>query len=174
VSSTSRRVVIAVAAAILTASSLAACASSGTKTVTVTKQAGSAPATESTASEPTPPAREPVNAEGKFRSACDVLLPDSIDGSATFFANAKLENTGNVGIKVRVKAKFDQVSSDDLEMSKVVRLKRGKHRSVKLSMAVTSSQVEQFQSSPDYFDDKACRVKSTIIDTFGKPPFEDS
>jgi hypothetical protein len=41
-----------------------------------------------------------------------------------------------------------------------------------MTIPVTTDQVDEFQGSPDYFNGKACRVKTTIVDTFGRPPFD--
>jgi hypothetical protein len=124
--------------------------------------------------ENTAPERENRNPDGTFRSNCDLDLPSDIDGDYGLFATTKLKNTGNVGIKVRVVAVFDQATSDDLKIRKSVRIPVHHSRTVKMRIPITQDQADQFQSSPDYFNDKACRVHTTIVDSFGQPPLEDS
>lgn len=73
---------------------------------------------------------------------------------------------------MRVKATFDQVGSEDLVIVRHARLKTHGSKTVKMTIPVTTDQVDEFQGSPDYFNGKACRVKTTIVDTFGRPPFD--
>jgi hypothetical protein len=144
------------------------------KTATDTGKAKTAPVNPPAETEPAP-VREDPNPDGTFKSSCDFLSPDDVlSGDYKFFATAKLSNTGNVGIKVKVTAVFDQVSSNDIKLTRTVRLKVHAHRTVKMRTPASQSQVTEFQSSPDYFASKACRVHTTIVDSFGRPPFEES
>jgi hypothetical protein len=57
----------------------------------------------------------------------------------------------------------------------MVRVPVGHSRTAKLIFHGTQSNVEQFQGSPSYTGSgEACRVHSTIVDTFGQPPYGDS
>lgn len=134
----------------------------------------SEPAEEATP-EPTPRVRETTDADGKFTSSCEEMLPDDIMSDAyRFVASAKMRNTGNVGIVVKVKARFDQVASANVTDEKTVNIPVGKSRTAKFSIPATSGQVDEYQASPDYFGDgDSCKVHVTITDTFGRPPFED-
>lgn len=142
-------------------------------TATNTGKAKTAPVNPPAETEPAP-VREDPNPDGTFKSNCDLDLPSDLSGDYGLFATTKLKNTGNVGIKVRVAAVFDQATSDDLKVHRTVRIRVHHSRTVKIRIPITQDQADQFQSSPDYFDNKACRVHTTIVDSFGKPPFEDS
>jgi hypothetical protein len=160
---------------------VAALVSGGSSTATGTRLQQGATATgipQSAAQDAAPesdPARgrEARDPNGKLTSSCDFLMPDDVlSGAYSFFAVAKLRNTGNVGLKAKVTAVFDQVSGDDLKVSRVVRVKVHTSRTVKLSLPATQHQVDKFQNSPEYLNGDACRVHSRIVDSFGRPPLE--
>lgn len=124
--------------------------------------------------EATPRVREAANPDGKFSSSCDIAFPeDFTSGDYAFVAAAKMRNTGNVGIVVRVRARFDQVASENVTDEKTVRIPVGKRRTAKFRIPATQTQVDEHQNSPDYFNGDACKVSVKIMDSFGKPPFED-
>jgi hypothetical protein len=139
---------------------LAACGS-GSQVSTQSSQATTATAA--------PRVRQPVEAHGKFSSSCDVSLGSD---NYSLYASTKLHATGNVGIKVRVVAVFDQATSPTIIVRRVARIKAHASRSVKIRVPITQSQVEEYQGSPDYMGGDACRVHASIVSSFGTPPYE--
>jgi hypothetical protein len=83
-------------------------------------------------------------------------------------ADAELRNTGNVGIKLNVKAVWKQAGSNPIVKVKKVRLGYGHHRAVHFKVPISTGQVDAYQSAPGYFNDNACSVNATITSTFGR------
>jgi len=117
---------------------------------------------------PEPRFREQEEPDGRFEMNCDYVLPDDFDSEDyRFIAGGELENTGNVGIKVRVTYKWEMLGQPDYKESEVYRLRRGQTRDVDVSYPITSGDIDSHQSA-----DGECDVNATIIDTFGKTPWE--
>ena len=85
-----------------------------------------------------------------------------------FIAGGTLRNTGNVGIVARVRAAWEQLGSAPLREEKMVRVARGKTKRVSFTVLASQDHIDLHQSA-----EGNCRVNVQIVDTFGKPPFED-
>jgi hypothetical protein len=177
------RQLLALVAAVASAFVLAACAATEPERAQVDEGVSAAKdngqgADDTQSEEPTPEAtprqRQKAQPDAEFTSSCDMLMPDDVlSGNYSLVGSAKVRNTGNVGIVVKVSARWDQVASDDIRDSKSVRVPRGKSRSVKFRVPATQSQISEFQESPDYFNNGACKINVRVTDTFGKAPLED-
>lgn len=129
------------------------------------------PATTETSSPPTPPATadtvekpepEPDNPAADIEDGfCDLLLFTAGDQSE-FAASADVVNVGNIGVKVKVTAEFDQLGQDDYVLTKTVKVKVGETKTVNLSEMVDTSTVGRHQEGG-----YECRVDGKIVDTFG-------
>ena len=114
-----------------------------------------------------PKVREKVDVDGRFSSSCDIMLPsDFINGSYYFVGAAKMRNTGNVGIVVEVKARWDQVASAKITDERTFRLDVGQRKTAKFRLEATQDEIDEHQNSPDYFGSgEACKVRPTSIPT---------
>jgi hypothetical protein len=128
----------------------------------------SAPAEETTEPEITaeeaPPAPTP-EPDGKFESQCDYVLGDFSESASgfRFIGQAKLENTGNIGIVLRVIAAWDLLGQPPFRIRKQARVPYGATKTVRFSKVVSQDQIDLHQSA-----DSECRVNATIVDTFGE------
>ncbi len=106
-------------------------------------------------------------ADVTYTSSCDMMMPsDIMSGDYRFVGAAKMHNEGQEGTDMRVKIRFDQVSSPTITATKIVHVKGGpSNKTVKFSIPATQSQIDEYQSSPDYtsMDGDACKVKATMI-----------
>jgi hypothetical protein len=156
----------AAAAALL----LTACGTEKSGSLT-TGTAASGGAAVSTAEPPATTEAAPTpNADGKFTHSCDMLLNSDFESSVSgwLVADAELRNTGNVGIKVNVKAVWKQAGSNPIVKVKGIRLGYGHHRAVHFKLPISTDQVDAYQSAPGYFNDNACSVNATITSNFGR------
>jgi hypothetical protein len=163
----SRTALLALAAASL----LTGCGTEKTGSLTTGTAAsgGSASTAEPSATTDPEPAPAP-DADGKFTHSCDMLLNSDFESSVSgwLVADAEVRNTGNVGIKLNVKAVWKQAGSNPIIKVKRVRLGYGHHRAVHFKLPVSTDQVDAYQSAPGYFNDNACSVNATITTTFGR------
>lgn len=166
--STVRRLLLAVLAC--ASLSFAACEveeTGGEKVETADSQKDFASTEADNESTHEPPKPEP---DARFSASCDVLFGDYTNDEYWFVGNAKMKNTGNIGLVVRVRARWDQVASPNLKDEKTVRIPAGRSKSVKFRVPITSAQVDEHQSSPGYAGDgDACKVTPKIVDTYGTP-----
>jgi hypothetical protein len=156
----------ATAAALL----LTACGTEKSGSLTTGAAASGGPAASTTEpSATTEPAPAP-NADGKFTHSCDMLLNSDFESSVSgwLVADAELKNTGNVGVKVNVKAVWKQAGSNPIVEVKKIRLGYGHHRAVHFKLPLSTDQVDASQSAPGYFNDNACSVNATITSNFGR------
>lgn len=109
----------------------------------------------------TPRSREAPEVDGRFTSSCDICLPSGLSGGYAFIGAAKMEN---VGIVVRVRARWDQVSSANITDEKHARIPVGERRTAKLRVVATPDQISEHQSSPDYYGGDACAVNVRIVE----------
>lgn len=122
------------------------------------------------------PAPDPVptaNPDGKYSLNCDLNLSSDIYASDHLVAGGTVKNTGNVGIKVRVVAKFFFLTAEPTRLTKDVNLSVGEKERVSFKVPITTDQVDDYQSSPGYSSpgagDRDCLARATIIDQFGAP-----
>ncbi|HET7171890.1 MAG TPA: hypothetical protein VFI18_09670 [Gaiellales bacterium] len=156
----------AAAAALL----LTGCGAEKTGSLTTgTTASDTAAASTAEPSATTDPAPAP-DPDGKFTHSCDMLLNSDFESSIAgwLVGDAELRNTGNVGIKLNVKAVWKQAGSNPIVKVKKVRLGYGHHRAVHFKLPVSTGQVDAYQSAPGYFNDNACSVNATITSTFGR------
>jgi hypothetical protein len=154
---------------------VAACAEEsgqGVKTVTV---AGSATAPSTTEESNTTTEEEiEANPDATYRSGCDFLLGDISQSSYGFVGtkltgDARLHNTGNIGIVVKVVGRWNRAGSSPYRASKKVRLAVGGRKSVHLKVPVSDAEIDAIQSAQYSGAGAFCKVKASIIDTFGDP-----
>ena len=131
------------------------------------------PVTGATTSEEAPArTREEPNPDGTSNLTCDYVLGDfneSGDPSKgfRFIGGGRIRNTGNIGIVVRVTFTWDMLGQEPLRVRKKYRLRRDQSRRVNVSVPGTQDQIDLHQSAHG-----DCRSHVTILDTFGKTPFE--
>lgn len=130
-------------------------------TTAASSSSPTASVTESTPVDPSP------NPDGTFNSSCDILLASDINSPSYFIGAAKMRNTGNVGIVVRVKAVWDQTSTSNVTSTKIVHMPVGSHHTTKFRVPATLDQIDELQSSPDYDTDGGCKVHVSILDSYG-------
>jgi hypothetical protein len=111
-------------------------------------------------------AQEP-DARGKETINCDYTLGDfgdSGDPSAgyRFIAGGKLKNTGNVGIKVRVRVSWERLGTTPITSTTVYRVPYGHTKRVSITIPATQDDIDLHQSA-----DSDCGTKVKIIGTFG-------
>lgn len=119
-----------------------------------------------TAAPASPPVSAPPKVEPKARTRlnCDILLPDNPNGTYAFIAGGTIRNTGNVGVKVRVRARWQQLGADSIATTRTIRVPRGARREVHIQQPASQQQIDRFQSASS-----ACSAKGTIIDVTGQP-----
>ena len=66
---------------------------------------------------------------------------------------------------MNVRASWDQIGGPPVRETKRVRIAAGKRKQVNFNLRVTSERLDRHQSVDQY---PKCRVKATIIDTFGE------
>ena len=119
---------------------------------------------EPLAAEPPPPPPDP---DADYTSNCDYTLGDFSESASgyRFLADARIRNTGNIGIVLRVRAAWDQIAAPPIREEKTVRLRPGQGRQVNFVRVVSQNELDLHQSVEQF---PKCRVKATIIDTFGE------
>lgn len=113
-----------------------------------------------------------ANPDGTYHSNCDLLLKEGANYSyyGLLVGDAKIRNTGNIGIVVNVKASWDRAGFGPFRSKKEVRLETGQRKTVHLRQRITQEGIDEVQSSGGYQGQgNFCRVKVKIIDTFGEP-----
>jgi hypothetical protein len=86
----------------------------------------------------------------------------------TVSAEVVVKNTGNIGIKTRVTARWPQFGHDPLSTSKTVTV--GYHKSVTVRFArhATQVQIDRLQSYQlKHSDNDGCSYKGKILETSG-------
>jgi hypothetical protein len=82
--------------------------------------------------------------------------------------DAKLHNTGNIGLVVTVKVHWDQAGEGPLKGEKTVRLAVGQSKTVHFKQSIDQAQIESIQSAQLSGSGDFCGVKTMITDTFGE------
>lgn len=135
-----------------------------------TSSSAPAPAVEESTSE-APPAAVP-NPDGTFSGSCDYELATDIDNYDTHAGDLNgevdVENTGNVGIVVKVTITWPQLGHTPIAMSKNVRVAYGQAKTVPFTKPVGSAVIERLQSWQEGHDYKdGCTYNGKMTDTFG-------
>ncbi|HZG49488.1 MAG TPA: hypothetical protein VEY90_08210 [Thermoleophilaceae bacterium] len=106
------------------------------------------------------------NPDGRYNFNCDYLLGDFTEGTEQgfkFVAGGTVENTGNIGIVIRVRARWQQLGSDRILEERRVRLKVGRRKRVNISRLASSGEIDAHQ-----FAEGDCSVGAKIVKTFGR------
>lgn len=118
----------------------------------------------------TPPSREASaaaapNADGEFSSTCDYVLGDFTESASgfRFVADAELQNTGNIGIVVRVMATWKQAGGVPIKVVKTAKVPVNRSKHVGITRVASQDEIDLHQAT-----DQGCKVKATIVDTFGE------
>lgn len=111
-----------------------------------------------------PPLVEDPGAE--YTLKCDYLLGDFSESRSgyRFVAGGRVRNTGNVGLVVRVVARWEQLGSKPLREVRTFRLAVNKSRRVAITRPATSDEIDLHQSA-----NSDCKATAALIDTFGEP-----
>jgi hypothetical protein len=113
-----------------------------------------------------------ANADGDYTANCDMLLKEGSGYSfyGLLVGDAKIHNTGNVGIVVTVKGSWDRAGFPPFKTSKELRLDVDARKTVHLRQKIDQEGIDEVQSSGGYSGSgNFCRVKVSIVDTFGQP-----
>jgi hypothetical protein len=156
------------AAALVAAASLGACASSDNN------DSKAEDATAPASAEPTSPTPTPTelpdvvmpDPSGTFTHSCDYVLGDFTSHTSTgyrFVADAQLHNDGNIGTVNKVDAVWFLSGGRKVNMSKTVKVQPGRRARVGFTKPVGSDEIDLHQS----LSGRRCNVKVAMIDTFG-------
>jgi hypothetical protein len=117
---------------------------------------------ETVEASPPPPA---ADANARVSWNCDYLPPEASQSQGyRFVADAAVRNTGNIGIIVRVRATWAQIGGPPVARTKAVRVPVQKGRTVRFDLPATQLQIDRHQSAGS-----RCRVRGTMVNTFGVP-----
>jgi hypothetical protein len=116
---------------------------------------------EETETEEPPPVPNP---DGTFTSQCDYLLGDFSESRSgyRFVADARLRNTGNVGIIATATATWAQIGGQPIRERKRIRVPVGRAKTARFLRVASSDEIDRHQSA-----DSGCQVNVRIVDTFG-------
>jgi hypothetical protein len=160
--------------AVLAAASLAGCTAASTGSENPTAVKSSSPTTGATTDvadeTPAPEPGPTPEPDGTYTSSCDYVLGDFTEHTKTgfrFIAEAKLQNTGNIGTVLRVKAVWYLSGGGKVKRTKTVRLRPGHTKRAGFTVPVGSDEIDRYQAL-GYGDDR-CKVKAAMVDTFGEP-----
>lgn len=116
-----------------------------------------------------PPPAEP-SPDGEFSNSCDYVLGDFTNFTShgfRFVAGADITNSGNVGIVVRVTARFKQAGGDPIVLRKTANVPYAATKSVDMTKPVGQDNIDLIQSVQTGGRD-ICTVDVAIVDTFGE------
>jgi hypothetical protein len=118
---------------------------------------------EPTTEEEPPPVADP---KAQYDSDCDYVLGPltNLQFHPRFLGDARIRNTGNVGLVVNVVATWAQAGSPPVAEKKRVRIPFGGRKVVRFNRAASQEELDLHQAVDRY---PACKVRATIIDTFG-------
>jgi hypothetical protein len=172
------------AGAVLIVGTAAGAASSGDKKKAAAPIATSSHATSSVAPSTTPPdisTESGVNPtpevfpspDGTYTGTCDYELSTDFDNYETHAADLNgevdVENTGNVGIVIKVAIAWPQLGHAPIAMHKTVKVPYGKTVTARFTQPIGQSEIDRLQSWQEGHDFKdGCTYHGTVLDTFGK------
>jgi hypothetical protein len=108
--------------------------------------------------------------KAEYSRSCDYVLGDFSENTSTgfrFIAGSDIDNTGNVGIEVELKATFKQLGSDPIVITKKGKVPWNESRSLNVTKPVSQDQIDLIQAAQDAGD--ICSVEVSINSTFGDP-----
>lgn len=115
----------------------------------------SAPASSATAVTPDPHASASLT--------CDYLLSPGISAPNHFVGGGDLRNSGNIGVIVKVTARWQRLGQAPARIAKSYRVRRGQTRTVNFSVPATIEDISAHQSA-----NAKCSTHATVAGTFGK------
>ena len=106
--------------------------------------------------------------DGRFTSTCSYLLGNFTESESgyRFVADARLRNTGNIGVIVHVKAIWFLAGGAEAVEEKTVKLPYRANKRIGFVRVASQDEIDQHQSL-GYNDN--CKVKVNILETFGEP-----
>src|SRR5712692_5381359 len=96
---------------------------------------------------PSPPAPQP-DSKATYTHSCSYVLGDFTEHTATgyrFIGSTKIHNTGNVGIKVRVTMKWDQVGTNPITRVSTVKVPYQGFKPVNVTVDVGINEIDLIQ-----------------------------
>jgi hypothetical protein len=152
-------------------------AAAAAATLTLTGCAGVASGSKSSVAEPPgasssgPATSNGPDAKAKLTGTCDYDLGSSGMGTDyTVSAEVVVKNTGNIGIKSRVTARWPQFGHAPIAMSKTVTVGYHKTVTVRFARHATQVQIDRLQSYQlKHLNDDGCSYKGKILETSGGP-----
>lgn len=118
-----------------------------------------------------PAAKNGPDAKAKLTGTCDYDLGTSGMGTDyTISAEVEVKNTGNIGIKTKVTARWPQFGHAPIAASKTVTVGYKKTVTVQFAKHATQVQIDRLQSYQLKHDNEdGCSYKGTILETVGQP-----
>lgn len=105
--------------------------------------------------------------KGDYNLKCDYVLGDfdSADPAKgfRFIGGGTVSNEGNIGIRVRVTFRWDQLGAAAIVKSKTYRLPVGRERDVNVTVPATGDQIDLHQSA-----EGDCSARAKIVGRFGE------
>lgn len=103
--------------------------------------------------------------DGAYDLACDYVLGDLNESEQgfRFVGGGTIRNKGNIGIRVRVTFRWQQLGSTALVERKTYRVPVGKTREVNVTRPATGDEIDLHQAA-----DGKCSARATIVGRFGK------
>lgn len=152
----------------ITAAALAALTLAGCKVPDDSKGSAAQPPDAASSSGP---ANNSPDAKAKLTGTCDYDLGTSAMGTDyTISAEVEVKNTGNIGIKAQVTARWPQFGHAPISASKTVTVGYKKTVTVRFARHATQVQIDRLQSFQlRHSDDDGCSYKGKIIETSGQP-----
>jgi hypothetical protein len=144
---------------------LAATGTSSHKPQANSLAAPSAPAAPSSAPAPAPT----VSPNGTVSGSCDVSLSDNfVSGQDYLTADVQVQNTGNVGVVIKVTVGWPQQGFDDIKKSKRVHVPFGATKTVHLNYPVSTQQISNFQDVQlASSGNDVCHYRGDLVSTYG-------
>jgi maltose-binding protein MalE len=108
--------------------------------------------------------------QGRVGGSCDLLLNSDFGSNVSgwLVATVQVHNTGNIGIKTRAKAVWQQAGSAPIVKVKPLRVKVGRQKAAHFKIPIDENGVSAFQAAPGYLSGKTpCSFTATIMSTFG-------
>lgn len=117
-------------------------------------------------SPPAEPTPEP-EPDGSYELNCDYVLGDfgesgNPERGFRFVGGGEVENTGNVGIRTRVRIRWQLLGGEPVVEDRTVKVPVGGRRDVQVSVAATQDQIDLHQSA-----DGDCSARASIVGTYG-------
>lgn len=141
-----------------------------TKTIKTSDNARGENGPVATAEEDTKPSTIAASPEADYKLACAYELGDFGESGDPkkgyrFTAGGTINNTGNIGIRVRVTYKWQRLGQAPLIVKMTYRVRRNEERDVATTVPTSQDQISAHQDSPGHGE---CKPKVSIISTFGK------